>query len=334
MLFRSPAHTRGIDIQEGADVNAQMHYLKSKPVEIYRVVARGFEETFPMLYNTYIGVLGWLDTRLPTLSIYLGYFAILLILLYENGQYQAIIKAKQRILLLLVGLLLTFLIYLSQYLTWVSVGAAYCGSIQGRYFIPVFPLIFIGFIFFGVKKRLLLTVSLVASLWVLSAALYAAYDRYYGFKNAQILDIQCDAEEIWRDEYIGEVYFYSNIDGQMFFNGTSRSEEKARSGRYSAKLSPQANYTFTYKLYNTHLGDTVRTEVWYLGENASLWLVNSKKNVYLAENKPSETDAKGWKKLVLTHVIDSKLEGEEVAVFVENHSISYFDDFRIMITSK
>ena len=179
-----------------------------------------------------------------------------------------------------------------------------------------------------------MTVALVASLCVLGAALYAAYDRYYGFKNAQILDIQCDAEKIWRDEYIGEVYFYSNIDGQMFFNGTSRSEEKARSGRYSAKLSPQANYTFTYKLYNTHLGDTIRTEVWYLGENASLWLVNSKKNVYLAENKPSETDAKGWKNLVLTHVVDNRLEGEEVAVFVGNHSISYFDDFRIMVTPK
>ena len=141
----NPAYTQGIDIQEGADVNAQMQYLIAKPFRIVKVVTTGFDKTFPMLYNTYIGVLGCLDVRLPNPVVPLSYLTILLVLLYENGQYQAKIKAKQRILLLLVGLLLTFLIYLSQYLTWVSVGAAYCGSIQGRYFIPVFPCIFLYF---------------------------------------------------------------------------------------------------------------------------------------------------------------------------------------------
>ena len=135
--------------------------------------------------------------------------------------------------------------------------------------------------------------SLMLSVSVLGAAMWSLYGRYYGFSNTQITDVQCGAETVWRDEYIGEVYFPSNIKGSMFFNGTTRSDEKARSGHYSAKLSEQANYTFTYKLYNIRGGDTIHAEVWCWGAVGNLWLVSPKNKLFLAENKPIETDSAG-----------------------------------------
>jgi uncharacterized membrane protein len=326
------AYNVGIDIPIGVDINGQMAYLKANPKKIIEVVVTGFCESFLMLKNTYIGVLGWLDVRIPMLFIYLGYVSILLVLLYENFINKHKIGYKQRIILLLVSSLMMFLVYLSQYLSWAAVGSEYCGSIQGRYFIPILPLLFLGLMIIPIKLRVLLPLSLVICITVLLGAIQSLCKRYYVFPNKQ-LEIICDSEMTWRDEYIGEIYFKTNVSEVMLFNGFSKSNEDARSGSYSSKVTPQKNYGATFKLYNLTVGDTLDAEVWYHGEGGELWINSAENNVFLAQNNVKETDIKGWKKLTNMLVIDAPLamRGTEIGVFVSSKNLCYFDDFKLNI---
>jgi hypothetical protein len=302
-------------------------------LSIIKVVLKGFKHSFPMLRNTYMGVLGWLDVRLHWFFIYMGYLSILLILLYENQTVKLKISPKQRVLLVSTGLLLTFLVYLSQYLSWAGVGSDYCGSIQGRYFITVFPLIFIGLIYKPVKQRLLMPLALGMLLIVLVGATFSMYKRYYAYPN-ETLNIVCDSESTWQDDYMGEIYFKTNIPDIMVFNGITQSNEKAHSGNYASKTTTQAPYGATFRLYNYALGDTLQAEVWYYGDGGMLWVTCSENNVFLAQSNIVETDAKGWKKIVHSFVVDEKLENAEIAVFVESKQLCYFDDFKISVRPK
>jgi Predicted membrane protein (DUF2142) len=327
------AHITGLDIPYGADINGQITYLKNHPERITEVVFKAFEASFSMLKNTYIGVLGWLDVRIPMLFIYLGYAAILLILLYENAFNKFKLTFKHRIFLLGVGLSLMFLVYLSQYLSWAGVGSEFCGSIQGRYFITILPLIFLGLVFIPLKLRLLLPVSLLLCLAVLCGATQSLYLRYYAYSKKH-LEIICDADTTWTDEYMGEIYFKTNTPEVMVFNGVTHSNEQARSGSYSSKVTKQNPYGATFRLYNFTEGDTLKAEVWYFGQGGTLWMTSAAHDGYKAENRVTETDAKGWNRLNMSLVVDKILEKSEIGVFVESQNLCYFDDIKITVHPK
>jgi uncharacterized membrane protein len=326
------AHVAGLDLPYGADINGQINHLKAHPKKIGSVVFKAFKASFSMLQNTYIGVLGWLDVRIPQVLMYLAYLSLLLVLLYENHLYKPKIHYKQRALLFFTGILLMFLIYLSQYLSWVGVGSDYCGSIQGRYFITVLPLVFLGLIFMPIKQRILLPLALGMAVIVLLGASQSLYTRYYAFPN-KYPEIICDAEATWTDEYMGEIYFKSNISDVMIFNGSTISAEKARSGSHSSKVTTQNPYGATLRLYNYAVGDTLQAEVWYHGEGGTLWMTSAAHDGYFAQNKVVETDLSGWKKLTQTLIIDKILSEDEIGVFVESQHLCYFDDLKITVRS-
>ena len=326
------AYVIGLDLPYGADINGQINYLKAHPQKIADVVFKAFTASFTMLRNTYIGVLGWLDVRIPQGLIYMSYLSLCLILFHENHIYKSKINFKQRILLFLVGILLMFLVYLSQYLSWAGVGSEFCGSIQGRYFITILPLVFLGLVFIPVKQRSLLPLALGMTIIILLGASQSLYNRYYGFPN-KYPEIVCDAETGWTDEYMGEIYFKSNIPDIMIFNGVTISTEKARSGTHSSKVTTQNPYGATLRLYNYSVGDTLQAEVWYHGQGGTLWMTNAAHNGYFAQSKVIETDSNGWKKLSNTLIVDKVLAENEIGIFVESQHLCYFDDLKITVRS-
>jgi uncharacterized membrane protein len=329
----NPAHVAGLDIPIGADINGQMTYLSKNPEKIITVVFKAFIATFPMLKNTYIGVLGWLDVRIPMLFIYFGYVAILLVILYENAFNKFRLTYQHRLILLGVGISLMFLVYLSQYLSWAGVATEYCGSIQGRYFITTLPLIFLGFIFIALKHRFLLPLSLIMCIVVLASATQSLYYRYFSYSKKH-LEISCDLDTTWKDEYIGEIYYKTNVPEVMLFAGATQSNEKFRSGSYSSKVTKQNPYGATLRLYNLDEGDTLKTEVWYFGEGGSLWITCAKHNLFNAQNNVTETDANGWKKISSSQLIDKKIADAEIGIFVESQNLCYFDDLKALICPK
>ena len=109
------------------------------------------DSLLPLMFNTFkvdggfytrsgIGILGWLDTPLPTWSYYGA--AILLI----GSVVGLIITSRPQILpLIAVGVAIvatTLLTFLTLYADWTPVGAKIVLGIQGRYLLPLFPILF------------------------------------------------------------------------------------------------------------------------------------------------------------------------------------------------
>ncbi len=324
------SHLVGLDVPYGTDINGQIKYLKDHPKKISEVVYKGFIHSFEMLQTTYIGVLGWLDVHISSFFIYLSYLSLFLILLKENYNSKFIIKIWQRFIIFSIGILLMFLIYLSQYLSWAGVGSEYCGGIQGRYFITVLPLVFLGLIFVPFKHKIILPFSIIASLLILLIFVKSLYDRFL-LSPPKYTEIYCDAEKMFKDDYMGETYFKTDKPDIVASNGVSISNEKAHSGTHSSKTSNESPWGATFRLFNNVAGDTVTTEVWYYGNGGILWMSSNAGKVFISQNMPIETDEKGWKKLVSKIIIDKNMEGNEIDIFVESRQPCFFDDFKLSV---
>lgn len=322
-----------VDVPSGADINGQIAYLKAHPIQIFEVVNSAIQKTFPMLVHTYIGVLGWLDTRLPMPFVYLAYGLLACVLLYETKQNKAKINLKQRLLLLFVSFSLIFLIYLSQYLTWAGVGSPYCGSIQGRYFIPVLPLLFMALFGSGIKWHFLIVVARFGAVVILIAMLQTLFFRYYAAETTDS-DMVCDAENVYEDDYMSGIYFTTNTPDRMLSNGATRSDVKARSGRYASALGNGRHYGMTYRLYNLSVGDTIKAAVWHYGEEGVLWVVSPNNALFEAQDTISAPDENGWKKLSKILIINEKTADSEIGIFVEAHSPAFFDDMQVQVRKK
>ncbi len=323
-------YVAAVDVPYGTDINAQIKYLKANPKKIIEVVYNAVDVSFTMLVHTYIGVLGWLDVRIPFIFVFLGYTSLFLVLLKENTEEKLKIEWWHRLLMLGIGSVLFFLVYLSQYLSWAGVGTKFCGVIQGRYFIPFMPLFFIGLVFFQFKRKWLLPVSIALSLIVLVGGLSTLYARFYALPNIKN-EIVCSFESTFQDDYIGTQFFETNVANVVASNALSITTEKARSGTHSSKVSNESVYGATFKVYGYAVGDTLTAEVWYFGDEGNLWINSAYKNPYLCQNTPSETDANGWKKLATSIVIEPQMEGKEIGIFVEGHKVCYYDDFKLSV---
>lgn len=326
----NPTVVNHVDIPKDVDINGQIRYLKTQPLKAFEVVYWAFVETFEQLTATYIGVLGWLDVRLPKFFIYFAYIILGLVILYENTFSKNKINKNQRFILISISLLLIFLIYLSQYLSWTAVGGDYCRTIQGRYFIIVFPLLFIGAIPFAISKKIFLYLANIGFIILLIGTTQKLYERYYS-RDSKDIEIFCDMETLYRDDYMGTIYFLSDKTDKVFFNGNSSTDEQARSGNRSSKVSPSTIYGATHRVYNLSKGDTLHAEIWYKGKGGTLWITNVPSNTFSAQSQIVKTDDKGWKCLQNTLIIDKKAEDTEIGVFAESQFLSYFDDFKIII---
>lgn len=90
----------------------------------------------------YVGVLGWLDTRFPA-WYYVGHWALLLVAASVGGDARVPLRLSMRVVLGAVGGLgaLGFLLVL--YATYSPLGSSYIVGVQGRYFIPFGPPLFL-----------------------------------------------------------------------------------------------------------------------------------------------------------------------------------------------
>lgn len=83
-----------------------------------------------------IGILGWLDTPLPSLY-YLAMLLVLLLACAAEFAQGARLKKSTTAILLLSPFATLAAVFLIEYLTWTPVGAPAIHGVQGRYFIPL-----------------------------------------------------------------------------------------------------------------------------------------------------------------------------------------------------
>jgi uncharacterized membrane protein len=162
--------------------DAQLSLVLGDPLHFVAVVFRTLLFWGEFYTTSFIGILGWLDTRLPvwlTQSYWLLLVGAALVDTRKGVSITWRAKAVQVLIISLVGSL--FLV--SFYLVWTPVGGDVVLGIQGRYLIPISPLFFLLLYNTRLRPRIpalplkLLVVAYLAA--VLATTASVLLHRYY-----------------------------------------------------------------------------------------------------------------------------------------------------------
>ena len=119
------------------DPAAQLDFVLHHPVEFLKVIFHNLETNGADYYRQMVGVVGWLDTVLPSAVYVLAGCSLLAATMLEP---QPVDRAIRLTAVLIFGSG-AFLILLAIYQICSPVGGATLDSVQGRYLIPLLPLI-------------------------------------------------------------------------------------------------------------------------------------------------------------------------------------------------
>lgn len=139
----------GTLMNSGGYAGEQIEFILSDPLRYAGVLLNSMYVNREYYFQSFIGNLGWLDTSFPV--TFLLIYAVILVLsfLYDESPIQ--INFMHKSALFLVGLFALILVQTALYIIWTSipeiggVGSDVISGVQGRYFIPIAPLLFIFF---------------------------------------------------------------------------------------------------------------------------------------------------------------------------------------------
>jgi hypothetical protein len=143
----------------------------------------------------------------------------------------------------------------------------------------------------------------------------------------------CDAELLSEDHLS---FIMKNDSLLLFQNGDTRSDEFARSGKYSSKLSENSPYGMTIKINDLKVGESITISVWRKINTKSkggiIASANSPDPYYNSEYTILKADSGGWEKLTMDVYITDELAHQELSVYVYNPDPEpeYYDDFEII----
>lgn len=129
-----------VHLAEGANKDQQLKYVLQHLLGFGKTVVRSMVEGLSMYSQGYIGRFGWLEFGLPGWLIGLSYSWIIVLSVVDKGLH---LSAVDRIWLVLAFLGMIIILVLSQYVIWTGVGSDLIINLQGRYFIPVFVLLWL-----------------------------------------------------------------------------------------------------------------------------------------------------------------------------------------------
>lgn len=174
--------TSGLTIfqREGISVTGQLDFIRSHPFYYLVVLAKTVVKGGNSMFNSFIGVLGWTDTKLPLWHTWLC-GGVLFITAFTEKTKDISIKMGAKVLLLAIASGITILFFTLMYLCFSPVGLDLIKGIQGRYFIPLSPILFLMLYNKSIHLRFkhIDFFLVVYALISLSNTVYVLIERYY-----------------------------------------------------------------------------------------------------------------------------------------------------------
>jgi uncharacterized membrane protein len=138
------AHSLYVPAQPDAHVDpaGQLHYMLGNPFHYLRavLVTHGTTASDGLLIQ-FVGVLGWLDTPIPLWSVVL-YYSLFLLALFPQ-QRTVLPSCPHRWFALSLWIVAFEAVDVLLYLTWTKIGDTRIQGLQGRYYLPLAPLLII-----------------------------------------------------------------------------------------------------------------------------------------------------------------------------------------------
>jgi uncharacterized membrane protein len=169
--------THPLQVREaGDDPVMQLKWIEHHPIAYTDILCRSLATQSISMVNSSIGILGWLDTPMPRIFFDLYPLALAAILLTCEEQIPLPVRPRAIAAGVLIACIV--LIVTANYLVWNKIGQSPIIGLQGRYFLPLAPLLFLivrrrgSFTPAPVAMAIILSVS---SVWMLQVICY----RYY-----------------------------------------------------------------------------------------------------------------------------------------------------------
>jgi len=165
----------------GVSVPDQIDYLIAHPLALPRAMVENIAIQGAWLARTLVGIMGWLDTPMPS-SYYWAAAAALAIACMAPGNSGAALRPGA--LAFATVALIVIALCGALYITWTPVAAPSINGLQGRYLLPVLPLLAWGVPGYGIRVRRWLEPAwwpvLLFPLVTFAVMPWVIVERYYG----------------------------------------------------------------------------------------------------------------------------------------------------------
>ncbi len=166
---------------------------------------------------------------------------------------------------------------------------------------------------------------LVGLLFTLGLILFIFFKKETSPLNPD--DIFCDMEKVIEGKLV-----YGN---HQFDNAHTRSNERARSGKYSSKIDPNQSYGVKYELKKFSIGDKVCASIWKWSSIANEGILSAQGNDgtdFFVQSKEVVEIKDDWEKIQLCFEIPDNSLLTTIKIFPYNlgkEATIYFDDLEI-----
>lgn len=330
-------------LKKGVDVEKQIRFVLENPLFVTKAFVSSFTDQFRLMTNSYIGRLGYFDIALPPWLVYLNYLVILLLSgLYVKSDKNIRLTFFHRLGFVLLPVVITFLIALSQYLSWVEVGDDRVYPFQGRYFIPVLPLFFLAIsnlirhrpkgvwqartiaLFICMLNGIVSLYAIVNTSYTRSRYVESCFTCSYAFGNDSTTSAY--------------TYFIEKMDTVASFKQASTlqlSTKELLTGNYSLVLTKKSPYGFTVRYKGAQKGDKIIVTCRAKGGAGYLVVSEYPSGFYHSGNKVYfQNDTLGWKLRKLECIIPHAIpDTNELRIFMYSTSddTTYFDDWKVTV---
>ena len=154
---------------------AQKIFLAEHPLEFFAAIINSFVELPEWFWINFIGAWGFLWNVTLPLVFYFLYSIVLIFFALSNDLK---IKFVERGLLIFAAAVSMLGFFLFDYLSWSAVGGNVVAGVQGRYFIPISPMIFFALTFLPPMKHKNL-IALAAGVFSGATMLLANFFAFY-----------------------------------------------------------------------------------------------------------------------------------------------------------
>lgn len=169
-----------------ASIPKQLSFILSSPLRFLHIIIISLLNNIKDYINGFVGKLGW-SLLLPLWMNIVYLITLFIISFLDKKRFN--IDYKQKIMILVILIIISILIFIVEYLAWTSVGQNIIIGVQGRYFLPIAPLLFLlvynsfnslNKIKIGPSHEIYFC-SLIILLIItfLSASVYALLDKFY-----------------------------------------------------------------------------------------------------------------------------------------------------------
>ncbi len=330
-VFYNPKFRDGVILSNCANYYLQKYLITHQPAYLASVVYRSITEHPGTYLNSFIGVLGNFDLYLDKRTTEWAYYLILVTALFNKAN--VFIPLWHRFVFIAAGVACFFLLLLSQHLTWDCVGEGIVDLIQGRYLIPIAPLLFLSLC----NRKINMPVLAPVSTWLLLGfihpySLETIYYRYRIDKADEKFSFYCGAEQ---KDTMGR---FLTSHPRVFLASINRqSAEVKKSGKYSVMLNQKNPFACEYRFSGLKRGDMIEVTAWQKGKTAHMALNISDSLLgtrYFADEKIWYTNPSGWGRRHIVWTIKDSLSMNNSAIFfVWNPDVkeAYLDELNFSI---